>query len=283
MIPRLQDHFFRFLMISLSAHFALSILFFIGTKSIPSKLRFIPPKSRVIQVQTIDSKQLDSKKYRTVGERDGKRDHFSSPIQKIQGQPLDLSSFSLSKVTPHLNKQKSEKSIQKSASKVKLKSSEALYRLSPQERTKIIKESTIGHSSTTAPLLKKLNFNVEFTPPAGVAYNELNQQEKQFYSFQKRTFQQYFSTLLKTYEIMITEKPYLDGMLDQAKDILTARVTFDKFGNIQAIKMIKVSENDNIQNLFEKTIRNLIKVPNIPISLLTDEELFTTYYLLRIN
>ncbi len=77
--------------------------------------------------------------------------------------------------------------------------------------------------------------------------------------------------------------PYIEPRLRQETHIMTGRVTFDIDGNIVSIKMLKWSGDDNIQKLFEETLKSIRSMPNPPNGLITNDKEFIIYYQLNIN
>src|SRR5690606_22823904 len=111
-------------------------------------------------------------------------------------------------------------------------------------------------AESDAKKLSQTDFDVNFVPPEGVSEDELNSAEKMFYSFQKRTFETYVNSFLSTYNDLSRTNPRIRDPLMNERHFLTARVIFDLEGNIMSIRILRSSPNDDIHNLFEKTLRN---------------------------
>lgn len=141
----------------------------------------------------------------------------------------------------------------------------------------------LGPGSTNAQIANKSDIQVHFEPPEGVSQDELNSVEKMFYSFQKRTFEGYFNSFITTYNRVIQLRPQLRRTLNSEVHHLTGRVTFDRSGNIVAIKILRWSQDDNLQKLFEETLKEIKSLPNPPNAIIGKDEQFNIYYQLKIN
>ena len=155
------------------------------------------------------------------------------------------------------------------------------------ERQRVIKDDLmkqLGPGTVNAKLANKSDFQIHFETPEGVDEDELNSAEKKYYSFQKRTFESYFHAFLKSYNSRLRSHPQLKGPLQRERHALTGRVTFDQQGNIVSIKILKWSKSDEVQELFEETLKSIRSLPNPPKSLLFKENKeFNIYYQLQIN
>lgn len=253
-------------------------------------------KEEPIKVTTMTSEQM--KKYRTVGVKDGAKD-FNTPVKKPVVVPKpstaanqnesiklgQLGGVDTSKVptpTPKTNvlpKEQQEPSAFQIMSDTKAPVEVRSVRT--KDRYNTLKN--MGVAESDAQKLSKTDFDVNFIPPEGVSEDELNSAEKMFYSFQKRTFETYVSSFLSTYNDLVRSMPRLRDPLLQQRHFLTARVIFDGEGNIMTIRILKSSPNDDIHQLFERTLRNIRKLPNPPKDLLNKDKTLTIYYQLRVN
>ena len=64
---------------------------------------------------------------------------------------------------------------------------------------------------------------------------------------------------------------------------MTGRITLDKSGDIIAIKFYQWSEDSDIQNLFETTLKSLNALPNPPKALFQEKDEYDIYCQLLIN
>jgi uncharacterized protein YuzE len=125
------------------------------------------------------------------------------------------------------------------------------------------------------------NFDIRIERPEGVSEDQLNSDEKAFYSFYKRTYMNYVSKLFATYEKVKIEKPGID--LDfEDKHLLIAKIDYDENGNIITIKILKSSNSDNVHFFFEEALKNL-NIPNPPKIFIKKQKQFSIYYQVHIN
>ncbi len=141
----------------------------------------------------------------------------------------------------------------------------------------------LGPGSANANLANRSDIQVHFEPPEGVSEDELNSVEKMFYSFQKRTFEGYFNSFITTYNRVVQLRPGLKRTLQTEVHHLTGRVTFDREGNIVSIKILRWTQDDNLQKLFEETLKEIKSLPNPPKDIIGKDEQFNIYYQLKIN
>ena len=132
-------------------------------------------------------------------------------------------------------------------------------------------------------ILKQSQFDLAFEPPRGVGEDELNSQEKVYYSFQKRAFLSYLHSFLKVYQSLALEKPSMVGVLQNGDHFLSGRIVFDSQGNAQSVKIFQSSPDDSVHLLFERTLTQIRGLPNPPQSFLKDRDEFALYYQLKIN
>lgn len=137
-------------------------------------------------------------------------------------------------------------------------------------------------SSNSSPIAQKMsNFEIRYERPEGVSEDELNSDEKAYYSFFKRSYANYLSKLYASYEKIVIERPALEKDFTN-KHILLARIDYDDKGNIILIKILKSSESDNIHYFFEETLKQL-NLPNPPKSFIKNNKKFSTFYQIQIN
>lgn len=136
--------------------------------------------------------------------------------------------------------------------------------------------------SYSNPMSQRLsNFEIRYERPEGVSEDQLNSDEKAYYSFFKRSYANYLSKLYATYEKVSMERPALDRDLLE-KHLLIGKIDYDEKGNIITIKILKSSNSDNIHYLFEETLKQL-NLPNPPKSFVKTKKQFSTYYQIQIN
>ena len=132
-------------------------------------------------------------------------------------------------------------------------------------------------------LLNNTDLNFKFLPPKGSSLNQLNTMEKVFYSFQKRTYISFMSSLIRNYQKKSLQTPLIKNKVTKGKHKMTGRITLDRSGNIIAIKFYQWSEDSDIQDLFETTLKSLNTIPNPPNALFKEEEKYDIYCQLLIN
>jgi len=136
--------------------------------------------------------------------------------------------------------------------------------------------------SNSNPVAQKLsNFEIRYERPEGVSEDELNSDEKAYYSFFKRSYASYLSKLYATYDKVSVERPGIDKDFER-KHLLIGRIDYDEKGNIVTVKILKSSDSDDIHYFFEETLKQL-NLPNPPKSFIKSKKGFSTYYQIQIN
>jgi len=133
-----------------------------------------------------------------------------------------------------------------------------------------------------SPTLTKSLMNMQVEVPEGVSKDELNEFELKFYGFQKRMMEKYFSTIVL--QAREYEKRYsLPVLMPDGRHVMTGRVTFDSDGNIKQIKMIRWTQADKLQNMFEDVLKAIDTLPNPPRELMNQHGEFVVYYTFTVN
>lgn len=133
-----------------------------------------------------------------------------------------------------------------------------------------------------SPTLSKSLMNMQVEVPEGVAADELNQFELQFYGFQKRLVSKYLNSI--ELQVREYEKRFSMKTLGVAgKHTMTGRVTFDSDGNIKQIKMVRWTQADKLQSLFEDILKSMIALPNPPKMLRNSNGEFVVFYTLTVD
>lgn len=137
-------------------------------------------------------------------------------------------------------------------------------------------------ASASNPLAQKMsNFEIRYERPEGVSEDELNSDEKAYYSFFKRSYASYLSKLYATYDRVSVERPRIEKDFAN-KHVLLGRIDYDEKGNIITVKILKSSESDDVHYFFEETLKQL-NLPNPPKSFIKSKKSFSTYYQIQIN
>jgi len=226
------------------------------------------------------------KKLRTVGTKDGRKE-FS---EKIENQrQLSLAQLAATQKSPppivKTNTNPSPVSINQenelaTAMSIIKNNSQAKERRQDINRM-VLKDISANPENNRA--IKNTGFDVVFEPPEGVSEDELNAMEKVFYSFQKRAFESYMHAFIDAYHKVALSRPGLNKDLPRDKQVLTGKITFDKNGDVVASKVLRWSNDDDIQKLFDETLLNIRRLPNPPRALLEKREEFSVHYQLYIN
>ncbi len=133
-----------------------------------------------------------------------------------------------------------------------------------------------------SPTLSKTAINMQVEVPEGVAADELNEYELMFYGFQKRMMEKYLAAIMvqvRHYERTHPQR----SLVPEGRHIMTGRVTFDTKGNIKQIKMVRWSQAQGLQNMFEDVLKAMDSVPNPPRQLWEKQGEFTVFYNLTVN
>lgn len=125
------------------------------------------------------------------------------------------------------------------------------------------------------------NFEIRYDRPEGISEDELNSDEKAYYSFYVRSYQNYFSKIYSNYEKIVLQKPGLANLFDK-KHLLIGKIDYDVNGDIVKINIIKSSEYDDLHYFFEETLKQLNQ-PNPPKVFTKNRKEFSIYYQLQIN
>lgn len=136
--------------------------------------------------------------------------------------------------------------------------------------------------SNSNPVAQKLsNFEIRYERPEGVSEDELNTDEKAYYSFFKRSYANYLQKLYATYDRIAVERPGIEKDFE-GKHLLIGRIDYDEKGNIVTVKILKSSDSDDVHYFFEETLKQL-NLPNPPKSFVKNKKSFSTYYQIQIN
>lgn len=147
-----------------------------------------------------------------------------------------------------------------------------------------LKQDTVKNIlvNSSNPVAQKLsNFEIRYERPEGVSEDQLNSDEKAYYSFFKRSYANYLTKLYATYEKVSVNRPALEKAFNN-KHLLIGRIDYDDKGNIVTVKILKSSEDDDVHYFFEETLKQL-NLPNPPKSFIKNKKQFSTYYQIQIN
>lgn len=277
--------------------------------------------SRPLKLDNIDLiKPEDVEKFRKVGVKNGKKDlqrpdlSFKTPITQTarpappnkdpkkgstgksdtpasirQDQKLSLNQLAPELPTP-VKKLAPQNSIAKNFMRSSNDSGNHFYfnykdqKVIPRSQDQeILKSEAVSY--TSAPMNKATekmtNFEIRYERPEGVSEDELNSDEKAYYSFYVRSYQNYYSKIYSTYEKMVIERPGLAKVFDK-KYLLIGKIDYDEKGNIVTVKILKSADDDDLHHFFEETLKQLSQ-PNPPKIFVKNRKQFSIYYQLQIN
>ncbi|OFZ25282.1 MAG: hypothetical protein A2381_18875 [Bdellovibrionales bacterium RIFOXYB1_FULL_37_110] len=278
-IEYVYDLFKRPISLSLMAHLlCLAFLMLIGRY-------FNIPSTDMTEVnkKTISLEQLDKDQFEQL-KRLGIKNGAKTFSIKQPSQPRlasRISKLTLESLKREIENNSHSKSLKDSNSNQKTAELSLVKRMEKKNISaqKIITEHNIAYSDPQT--YRRTSFNIDFIPPEGVNEDELNSMEKMYYSFQKRTYLTYFNSFIKNFTRLSKIRPKLEQAVQTENHVLTGRITYDAQGHIVAIKIIRWSVNDNIQELFDETLKDLV-LPNPPVALVKNKE-FTIYFQLVFN
>lgn len=122
---------------------------------------------------------------------------------------------------------------------------------------------------------------VSIEVPEGVEPDELNEYELMFYSFQKRSSINFMNSIFKSVDKF--RKTYPNYTLpSSSRIVMTARLTYDKEGNVMQIKMVRWTHYEEIQNMFEDIVKNMDQLHNPPKTLWEKNDEFSMFFTLEI-
>jgi len=236
-----------------------------------------------IDKKTISLEQLDKDQFeqlKRLGIKNGAK-NFSIKQPQPPRSASRISKLTLESLKKEIENNANPKLLKSLESDKKVAELTLLKRMEKKNipAQKIIAEHNVTHFAPET--YKRTSFNIDFIPPEGVREDELNSMEKMFYGFQKRTYLTYFNSFIKNFNQLSKLRPNLEKAVQTENHVLTGRITYDAFGHIVAIKILRWSSNDNIQELFDETLKDLT-LPNPPVALIQNKE-FTIYFQLVFN
>lgn len=122
---------------------------------------------------------------------------------------------------------------------------------------------------------------VSIEVPDGVDPDELNEYELMFYGFQKRTAINYVNSILKNIDKFQKVHPNYK-VQTSGRMTMTARISYDKEGNVKQIKMVRWTHEQPMQDLFESIVKDIDQIHNPPKQLWEKNEEFALFYTLEI-
>jgi len=239
---------------------------FINIKFPSFKTQVPKRQQKIVSISRADPALL--KRLRTVGVKNGSKD-FSVPVKN---KNFDMASLRPTKL----------KNIKKKQKGPTLK---GLSTTSAPNLLTVVGAGSLG--SALSPQIRRAfkssDLNVAFEPPEGVEKDQLNSAEKKFYGFSKRTYDLYVSSLIRSLNNMLRERPYLNFMELEGTYNLVGKIAFNTEGDAISTRFIQVADQDDIQQLFENTLMDIRMIPNPPKELIKKDGTFSIYYKLRVG
>ncbi|MCB9091761.1 MAG: hypothetical protein H6621_03470 [Halobacteriovoraceae bacterium] len=119
--------------------------------------------------------------------------------------------------------------------------------------------------------------------PEGLPEDQLNRLTQVFYSFYKRIGTKYISTIVDKYFEYEREKPHMHIPVNEQEDSTVIRASYDEFGNVLRIRVLKKGKYAYHQKFFSDTIEAIQSIPNPPKQLLDSKKQFHVIYSLEYN
>ncbi len=262
-------------------------------------------KSRPLKIDRIKVvNQAEVEKLRKVGIKDGVKNMLRPDLNPTRPKPtppggkggqgtggLSLGNLGpqLSNTTPPPPKMESSQALNMRPPTVASSKNSHFYfnpkvqKVIPrsQEQDLLKSEAGKGFGPTNKAVEKISNFEIRYERPEGVSEDELNSDEKAYYSFYVRSYKNYFSKIYANYEKIVIERPGLSKVFD-SKHLLIGKIDYDEAGNIVTVKILKSSENDDLHYFFEETLKQLSQ-PNPPKVFTKNRKQFSIYYQIQIN
>lgn len=225
---------------------------------------------------------------RTVGEKNGNKNRsvFVAP-KKVLPKPKPIDPF---KAAAMLDQPRKLEKITKTPQKF-LKPSKAptaIQQIEKNEPSKSVTQvmqqipSSYAGVVNSSPTLSKTDVNVRVEMPEGVKEDELNEFELMFYTFQKRMMVKYVESIILQVREFEKTHPHR-RIFPEGKHVMTGRVVFDKEGNIKQIKMVRWTNVDDLQHIFEDALKSMYSLPNPPKFLWEKNGEFTVFYNFVVN
>ena len=131
--------------------------------------------------------------------------------------------------------------------------------------------------------LSNTNVMVNLEVPEGVDESELNKYEMMFYGFQRRTAILYINSLIKNLNSHQRMHPHSNFPFTGDKHVMTGRLTYDRYGNVMQIKMIRWTTNDRVQDFFVDVLKDMDTLHNPPQALWEKNDEFSIFFSLEIS
>ncbi len=264
------------MLISVAIHFSIASI--VG-------INFSSNTESLFELQKIDKIQLSKikSKFKKFGNPASNKENISAKVPNKSRKMLDLSALKMSSTL--LKTSKIKKSLPGRIEKLTHPKAISYMSLNRKNIRSFLKNSS--HASglqieNLDPIMAKSDFQISLDLPKGVKLNQLNKKELKFYGFQQRTISSYISSVYKAFNQFSMKNPHINLTRDSDTHKMTGRVQFDKSGNINAIKIIKYSNQKKIREFFIDVLEG-IHIPNPPTMILNEDDKFAYYFTLILN
>ena len=144
----------------------------------------------------------------------------------------------------------------------------------------LLSSPEVGHIQA----FKNSRFDIGLEPIEGLSEDEFNKIEQIFYSFSKRNFSIYASSILQNLEIFFKNYPnYFQLNPINENIIFLARVTFDKDGYAITRQILRTSPEKPLKEFFENVIDGIYRLPNPPKKIVEISGEFSMFYKITIH
>ena len=252
------------------------------------KLTWLPDLAKD---ERVENRVLNIREIRTVGEKNSKLKDRVLVTKDAAKKPLQDPFAAAAKMNePVKPQQKSEpkklaqETIQKNPYRPKAPATALEKLMTRVEPVTQIASRTQGGGAQLggSPTLTKSLMNLQVETPEGVSMDELNKFELMFYGFQKRMMEKYFASIVLN--VRNYEKRYsLQTLIPAGQHTMTGRVTFDSDGNIKQIQMVRWTQADKLQAMFEDILKSMQTLPNPPKMLRNKDGEFVVFYTFLID
>ncbi len=252
------------------------------------KLTWLPDPAKE---ERVENRVLNIREIRTVGEKNSKLKDRVLVTKDAAKKPLQDPFAAAAKMNePVKPQQKSEtkklaqETIQKNPYRPQAPATALEKLMTKVEPVTQVASRTQGGGAQLggSPTLTKSLMNMQVETPEGVSMDELNKFELMFYGFQKRMMEKYFSSIVLN--VRNYEKRYsLQTLIPEGQHTMTGRVTFDSEGNIKQIQMVRWTQADKLQAMFEDILKSMQTLPNPPKMLRNKDGEFVVFYTFLID
>jgi hypothetical protein len=271
MIIHISPRFVLFILLSLTIHMLLLLYFR------PYPVNKVVDSERVFKIKSIDTieKKGDLQSLALAGpDQKSTTSKFERPLDEKKSRP-NKNNLQLSDLAQNFNyKNPNYRQF--------IKKKPVISSISHSEIKNQIQSSPEMNSTNLIKLLDANEMNVSFGIPNGIKEDELNTAEMVFYSFKKRLVKNYVSTFFHKLNEFELQNPHKKFPMTDKEQLMTGQVTYDAAGNIIRIKMVRWSEQQDLQDFFLEVLGKLGTLPNPPEEILDNGE-FVVFYTLNIR